>query len=334
MSENEQKEITVNPELEKAVHDAVDSEGIRSAVLAAAEKQGIFRGDKVKNPVAASEAVDDASVFTRTEIINGKEFTFEGGSELEVARLVNNAYKVASAVSQPAPVVEAPKVDPAQAQIDKVELELQFKRGEIDADTYLEKSGAVASYLEKQGASIKELKEVVEEKRARSYTASWEDATKVFLSEPTNDWPGGPRNLELIGLKLAALNLVDAPDKVAALHQAYDALKKDQMLFPVDAPADKATTDAPVAGKQEAPKAAAAAATVVTSKKKATSSSLFGASSGTASMGTGADKPKDSKVEIPKDATPAEIMEAWKQEVIRQGGNPNDQFAQHFSGKA
>lgn len=67
-------------------------------------------------------------------------------------------------------------------------------------------------------------------------------------------------------------------------------------------------------------------------KTPAKSSSFFGASAGPTSNAVGSAEREASKtVAIPADATPGEIMEAWKQQVAKEGKDPNAEFKQVFS---
>jgi hypothetical protein len=137
----------------------------------------------------------------------------------------------------------------------------------------------------------------------------------------------------LIGDKLIALGLEDATDKVAALAKAYEALKARGTLFPYEPPAVAATAPAVVSAAAPAPVAApvVAAAPPVAPKVAATSSSLFGRSSGTnAPPVTDATAPQ---VEVPRDATPAEIIDAWKKAQVAAGQDPNKAFQDTFSAR-
>src|ERR1700680_2770885 len=119
---NELRTVSVTEDLTKAVGSALDPASIRAAVIAEAEKQGIVAADAAATQAAAEKAAADKaaaettadSVFSRTEIIGGREFTFDASSELELERMVNNAFKVAYAVqtseAEPTPSVT---VDPA-----------------------------------------------------------------------------------------------------------------------------------------------------------------------------------------------------------------------------
>jgi hypothetical protein len=352
--------LNVNDALQKAIQDSLNPEEIKASVRAEIEKQQTaaavtattvgadkIAADKVIADKAAADAAATAAAtqkFTRTEVIGGKEFTFDGESESEVNSMVLNAYRVAQAVTEPAAVVVDPTVAAAAAEkaaadavVAKSELELKFKRGEVTASEYIEQSGAMKEYLEKNGVPLDELKAAVDKNRTQTYEVSWQDATKTFLtSDAGKSWPGGDKNLKLIGLKLASMDLTDAPDKVAALAAAYESLKADGILFDNPAVAAPAAA-APAAGAAPVVPAAAApvasALPVVPQQTAPQSSSLFGVSSGVAGTTVGAEKPAPAKVELDPNATPQEIMAAWKQSQIAAGKDLNASFTDAFSGK-
>jgi len=371
--------VVLNPEITKAIQDATNPADIRAAIIAEAAKRRDAAADTAAaDAAAAAKTAEDAAKvaadaeaakvaaaaapaaegFIRTETIGGKELTFSAGSELELERMVNNAFKVAYALqdpgaSAPDPAREAAAAAAAaQAEVDraaaKADLELKFKRGDISAQDYIEQSGAIKDYLEKQGIPLDELRESVEKNRSRGFEQSWEEATQEFLKGPgSQDWPGGEANREIIGMKIAALGLVDAEDKVAALAQAWASMKSTGAYVRTEAAAAAAPAAAADAAKTaaDAAKAAADAAAATTAAATAavaaaaatpartapTSSSLFGASSGPGGAGTAERAAAASKVEIPKDASPQEILEAWKQEQIKKGIDPNAAFRETFS---
>jgi hypothetical protein len=354
--------VTMNAELDAAVKAAINPEDLRAAILAEAQKQtGATQAEQAAAAqaetarIAAEQAAKDAATatdFSRTEIIGGREFTFTAPTELELERMVSNAYRVASAVQSHEPPTREDVVDPVAAQaaaaakaeadaVARVELELKFKRGEIGAADYIEQSGAMAEYLEKQGVPLSALKAAVEQNQSSAYEKSWADATTEFLK--SSDWPGGERNTELLGLKLTALRdaegkpLSEAKDKVGALREAYASLQSDKMLFPPDAPASATPAPAAPAATTVATSAAPApvaapAAPAVAARTAPTSSSLFGVSSGTgATIATPANA--DATVEIPAGATPGEILEAWKAAKLKNGQDPNAAFQEAFRAK-
>lgn len=358
------KSVTMTDELAKAVSAALDPADIRAAILAEAEKQGVAAETLAADQAAAEKAAADKlaadnaasanvpAVFTRTEIIGGKEFKFEGASQNEVDNLALNAYKIAYAV-QPTPErVETVAVDPAIAAAEaqriadenaaaQAELELKFKRGEISTADYLEQSGAMDTYLAKKGIPLASIKQAVEQNEAVAFKQSWVDATEQFKNSPAgSDWPGGEQNTNLLRMKLAEMGLIDAEDKAAAIAAAYADMKAKNMVYPVEraatplSPAEQAIAEATAAAAQiAADKAAAAEALRLASvRQPSKSSSIFGASSGIGAPAA-ASASAATQVDIPKEASPEEIIAAWKQSVVASGQNPDDTFKSQFSAR-
>ena len=340
--------------LSQAVKDATSPEAIKAALIAEAQQQQLTADEQAAADaakIAADEkaAADAATVaapnvpFTRVETIGGRDFTFEAESELELERMINNALKVASVFQSdpPATVVDPVKEADAQAAREKAaveqaaartEMELQFKRGEITAQEYIEKSGAVKDYLEKQGVPLDELKATIEQGRSKTFEQSWADATEEFLHSATGaDWPGGEKNKEILGLKLSALNLIDTENKVEAIAKAWSSMKENSMFFPAEAAPAPPAAPVPAAAVPAAPVIPAApVAPVAAPKAASTSSSLFGRSSGTNAPVTTA-QPVAEQIPIPADARPEEILAAWKEQMVKGGQNPDEAFKTTFS---
>ena len=354
--------LVMTDELAKAIKDTLDPASLKQLILAEAERQATAAQDAATTQAAAdaakaaadAKAAETPADFSRTETIGGREFAFTATSELELERMITQAYKVAYGVqpTQTVPdvveVSDADKAAIAAAQAaEKAELELKFKRGDISASEYIEQSGAIKEYLEKVGIPLDELRNTVEQGRNKAFEQSWEQATEEFLHSAAGaDWPGGEKNTELIGLKMAALGLVNADDKVAAMAQAYQALKAEGMLFAVETSTDDSATQLAAAQKivDDARAAATAAATATTTAAAPaaaatpapttpTSSSLFGASSGVgAGVGT-TERAVSAQIQIPKDASPEEILQIWKNATVAAGKSPDDAFRDHFNQK-
>ena len=355
--------LVMTDELAKAIKDTLDPASLKQLILAEAERQATAAQDAATTQAAAdaakaaadaAKAAETPADFSRTETIGGREFAFTATSELELERMITQAYKVAYGVqpTQTVPdvveVSDADKAAIAAAQAaEKAELELKFKRGDISASEYIEQSGAIKEYLEKVGIPLDELRNTVEQGRNKAFEQSWEQATEEFLHSAAGaDWPGGEKNTELIGLKMAALGLVNADDKVAAMAQAYQALKAEGMLFAVETSTDDSATQLAAAQKivDDARAAATAAATATTTAAAPaaaatpapttpTSSSLFGASSGVgAGVGT-TERAVSAQIQIPKDASPEEILQIWKSATVAAGKSPDDAFRDHFNQK-
>jgi hypothetical protein len=114
--------------------------------------------------------------------------------------------------------------------VAKAELELKFKRGEIDTATFLAESHAVESYLEQQGIPLDTLKEVAQERQDTRIVQSWQEATQEFLNGPGSSWVGGAENLRIIGKIIQEQGWDDTPDKVAALTAAYNHMKENGLV--------------------------------------------------------------------------------------------------------
>lgn len=352
--------IALSADALKAIGTATSMEEIIAASRAEASRQeteataaATAKAEADKKAAEQTAAAEAEKTVTRVEVINGREFTFEGANDAEVDQMIINAYRVVGAVVPPAEVaapaatVEQPKQKTAaEIEAERAELELKWKRGEISVNDYLQKSGAVETYLESQGIPVSGLKAAVAQTEAQRYTQSWADAGAQFLKIANAQyWPGGERNRHLLEMKLAALGLTDAPDKLEAIKTAVQSLHDEGLIFPGETNATTTTTTS-TATATAAPAAAATApaatATAVTSRPAAApaaapattraSSGLFGMSSGTSDNNNpdkGDQKPK--AVEIPATARPEEILNAWKEEMTRTGQDPNAAFVQQFS---
>lgn len=125
----------------------------------------------------------------------------------------------------------------AAAVADRAELELKFKRGEIDTSTYLEQTGAIAEALEKQlGVPIEAIAETFQEQAGRIYEQSWAEATTRFKeSAEGRTWPGGNANMKKLGevmttTEVDGVLLSDLPDKTQALRLAYGYMQENKLL--------------------------------------------------------------------------------------------------------
>jgi hypothetical protein len=231
-------DIQVDRKLEEAIAKAQSPEEIVILMHEAAVAQNLvpkevlgYREDW--NPKAAETT--PAQKFTRRENIGGRDFDFTASSEAELDRAIADARKVAEAV-QPrdaqgrfASAQDQGRADEEAAQ--RAELENQFRLGLITAEQFVEKSGVINQYLGERGIDVAEIQEA----QGRRYEQSWKEASDEFIKTAEGrTWPGGEKNLEILGMKLVALGLQDAKDKVAALKSAYEDMKKNGTIFPTD----------------------------------------------------------------------------------------------------
>jgi hypothetical protein len=348
-------EVVMNDELAKAIHDATDPAVIRALLMAKAEKQHDTAAQLIADQATAAKAAADnaaadaaadaaalaAQPLRRNVTIGNQSFEFEGADEAELDRLELNAIKVAYAVRQPEVVPARTEVVPdaaavaaaAEAELAaKAELDRKFRLGEISPAEYIQQTGAVKAYLEAEGVSIEALKETVNANKGAKFHQSWADAGEAFRNSAAGqDWPGGLKNQELIGMKIAALGLTEAEDKVAALAQAYAELKKTGLYFPNGDANTPAAAVVPAAAAATAavvpdPASVEAARAVAAAKVRSMSSGVFGASSGTSGAPVVSPAVAAAKTVIPENATPSEIMAAYKQGLVDSGQDPNAAF--------
>jgi hypothetical protein len=298
MSDISPSTITTDKKLDEEINQATSQAEIQALIRNAAIEQGVVRPDlydpNVLNEIPAAEKAapaTPANSFTRAEVIGGREFTFTADTDLELANMIGQAYKVAEAV-RPSETDERGsrffKPEPTGiSEETKADLLLRFQLGQLSAADYVEQSGEISAYLERKGISggLDAVQEVV----AKKYEQSWQDATGEFLKN--SDWPGGQRNLKVIGLTIQNLGLTDAEDKVGALTAAYNEMKRNGTIF-TETPAPAATVD---------PKE------TVDQWKKSQAATV---------------DPK---------ATPQEIVDQWKESQSAAGKNPDEAFSSLFS---
>jgi hypothetical protein len=234
--------IRVDSALEEKLKSA-SFEEIKAHLATAAVEQRLVVPDAYDNSVLIPTNLVDGpqpQKFARSVIIDGTKHVVQADSELALEKSVGDLYRaqlqpVAMRREQPrgtdGRVVEQMKTDEAnQVEImRRSELDLKFRRGELDAATYLEQSGAVAAYLEKAGVPLEDLKASVAEKQSEQFTQSWADATETFKSRHP-EWVGGDANRNTLAQTICENNLVDAEDKVAALEAAYNYARKNNLL--------------------------------------------------------------------------------------------------------
>jgi hypothetical protein len=238
----ENNPVKISKELEEKIRTAPSPEHIAQYMREAYVEQGLAQTDEFNpehfTPTKRAETPQPRR-FAKTLTVDGTKYTLESDSE---QGLVQKEIAFYRSLQQPNTTTEVARDDQgrftterAQGRADenliaKAELELKFKRGEIDTATFLAQSGAIESYLEQQGIPLDTLKEVAQERQDTRFVQSWEDATLEFLNSPEGrTWPGGP-NLQVIGKIIADQNWQDEPDKVAVLTTAYRYMRENDLV--------------------------------------------------------------------------------------------------------
>jgi hypothetical protein len=178
--------------------------------------------------------------FTKSVEIGGREFTFTAPDQttlqhhIETAKAVAAEFEAGQARDENGRFTSS--VDDEAARQQKIyndsQAELAFRRGEISVKQYIENTNAIPEMLEGYGISIEDLQATAQQRDAEAYAQDWQQATQTFLAGPGNEWPGGEANKINLQNALVSLGLMDADDKVGALVQAYEYMKRHDALIP------------------------------------------------------------------------------------------------------
>jgi len=229
--------IRVDASLEEKLKGATH-EQIKELLKEAAVEQRLAVREWDQSILTATELASTApKKVGKVVVLNGVKHSLIGNDEADLLAQENAMYR--AAMEQPAATTQQATEQPhdistgrfvsAEDAAATAELELQFKRGDISAADYLQKSGAVADYLAKQGVPLEDLKAQVAEKQGQRLEQSWADATEEFKARHP-EWAGGEFNKNAIGQILVENNLIGAEDKVAALELAYNHARENNLL--------------------------------------------------------------------------------------------------------
>lgn len=242
MSDISPSSLKLTPELEEALKNASHEE-MKSILANATVAQGLATRDIYDSSVLIPTNTPQPRRFAESITVGSVKRIFEGDSEGEVKREINEYLR-----QQLTPTTESRTevardentgrfVSPTEKSradentVNRIELELKFKRGDISTADYLEQSGAIEQHLESRGISIEDLKASVEEKNIQRFTHSWASATQDFLNSPEgSSWPGGQENMKTVSEIIQQMGAIDAEDKVAAIATAYKYMQQNGMV--------------------------------------------------------------------------------------------------------
>jgi hypothetical protein len=220
--------IRMTPQLADAISKASPDE-IKSLMAQAALQQGLVVPDSV-NPQILHEtelAAHAPQKFGKYITINGTKYLVEGDSPEALANAETSLYEQVlekgdngqARDAQGRFVAEPTPEEKAAGELEvskRADLELAWKRGDITAEQYLEKSGAINTYLTEHGVSPDALVAVTD----LVYQNTWANATEAFLNSPEGEsWPGGDENKNILAAILEENGMTDP--SVENLSRAY-----------------------------------------------------------------------------------------------------------------
>src|ERR1700678_3676595 len=223
-----------DPQLAEALAKATTSAEIRAALEDQMKRQGAKAGYDPAYLDTTEMRVHESLLptFKKIEIIGGKSYEFEGTSQEDLNHKIVLAYRGLATTNSGSEVSRDAQgrfaAQPvAQNPVERVELELQFKRGDISVSDYLHRSGALDDYArEKWGIDVDAV-------AASHQVKTAQDATEVFLqSHP--EWPGGLENLRrmttVLQENMEVLGLDKGELTPQILERAYEHMREHNLL--------------------------------------------------------------------------------------------------------
>src|ERR1700731_2721444 len=163
--------IKVDRTLEEKLKGASHEE-IKEIMSDAARSQGLYSLDwdgESRIPVENATAPQKVG---KVIVLNGVKHSLvaddEAGLLAQETAIYRSAMQPTETRTEPtrdASTGRFTAAEPVATDEQKAALSLQFSLGQISASEYIERSGAVSDYLEKQGIPIEELREQVQEKQ-------------------------------------------------------------------------------------------------------------------------------------------------------------------------
>ena len=223
--------IQVTPSLEVQISKAVSAQEIQALLHQAAQDQKLIEPDPFDRSgtdwfsMRPVEPVTAAKGLTKTLVVDGQTHIIAGGNEAELI----------SAELQLMRTLFAGNASTTQARrsdgkfVSQSDIEAEAERGANIDPAAAALAPSVTAALEAAGIDVNALREFTAAKRGERIQTSWQQATSAF-KENHPDWIGGDANKELFARLLDENNLVDAPDKVAALEAVYNHAVENHLL--------------------------------------------------------------------------------------------------------
>ena len=180
--------------------------------------------------VPAATKAAEPKEFKQTVNISGQNFEFVGSSAESLQSQINSARTVAASLTSetsPAKIARAAE----QEAMDKIEADRELRLGTITTAEYLQRTGAIESYLQDQGVDVRAL-------AGEQLQKSWAAAGEAFKgTEEGKNWKGGSRNLELAATLLQTHGWTENGingDRVAALQAVAKEMREKHLEFDGD----------------------------------------------------------------------------------------------------
>jgi hypothetical protein len=212
--------IKVTKSIEEQLQGVTNVEQIKQIMRDASLAQNLVRKDFDPAYLIPVENTAAPTKVSKVVTLNGVAHSLIADDEAGLLRQESDLYRQAMQPAATTQQTEQPRNERGQftatEQVtdEQKALQLQFQLGQIDIETYLDKSGAIEKHIERRETETR--------------TSGWESATQDFLNSAEGaSWPGGNEALTRIGQIIEASGLVDTNDKLEALKQAYAAMQQE-----------------------------------------------------------------------------------------------------------
>jgi hypothetical protein len=225
-------------EFEVTLPETMNAADWNQAIAEGAAKAGVEipRDPESGRFVAAAAATDKKEpeadkIYESTLNVNGTEMVFRGKDAADVLQQYSAAVTAAQLASAKPAEVKKEETKPAFTEAELFDISLGLQQGKTDAlDKYIENSGVIGRYLEKNGISIPKLKKQTDESQKSEMDKQWTSAAKDFI-EKTPDFQATEQHNYIIGTILGELKLTDKPS-VDSYEKAYELAKKRSLITP------------------------------------------------------------------------------------------------------
>jgi hypothetical protein len=239
MSDISPSSIKMTPEMEEHIKTLVNTADITDYLKNVSVEQGLLKRDwdpalfiETAQP-AAPTSIETARGYSKTVTVNGVQHILQGATEADILKaeteFFRKTFSNATQQTQQTQQQEQPR-DTSTGRFVSAEdaaekervagLELQFSLGQLTLSQFLEQSGVVEQYQQKQAE--------------QNTVRGWEDATARFLASPEGaNWPGAdalPRITEI----LQANHLENAEDKLSVMKQAWALMQQEDTEVEVE----------------------------------------------------------------------------------------------------
>jgi hypothetical protein len=232
--------IKVTSAMEEQIANALSAEDIKKVFRDAMLEQSLVEADPYDPSLLhVREQAAPVTRFGAKITIEGKTHVAEGRTQEEADAKIAEVIRAATQhirddqgrfTADQGRRDEAAVKAEADNAVARAELDLQFKRGEVTAAEWMERSGAVSEFFAKKGIALEDVEASAQKAAGERITQSWADATAEFMNSAEGKiWPGGEENKQKMLEILDAMGAMDAANS-ENMRRAAVYMRQNNML--------------------------------------------------------------------------------------------------------